>query len=171
MTKNQRAISNPLGILAGVPMMNGSSVLLEGYIPEVDATIVTRILGVEIVGKAVCEHLCFSAHSFTSDTELVRNPYDFSRTAGGSYSSSASLVASREVDMAIGGDQGGSISIPSSWCGVYGLKPSYGLEPRRECFLLNKLCVWKGVPLSPCNEPDMAAHSLNRIVAFCTLGA
>ncbi|HEY8342323.1 MAG TPA: amidase, partial [Calditerricola sp.] len=116
--------------LAGVPMMNGSSVL-EGYIPEVDATIVTRILdaGGEIVGKAVCEHLCFSGHSFTSDTGPVRNPHDPSRSAGGSSSGSAALVASGEVDMAIGGDQGGSIRIPSSWCGVYGLKPSYGLVP------------------------------------------
>ncbi|ATY84592.1 Asp-tRNA(Asn)/Glu-tRNA(Gln) amidotransferase GatCAB subunit A [Kyrpidia spormannii] len=116
--------------LAGVPMMNGTSVL-EGYVPDVDATIVTRILdaGGEIVGKAVCEHLCFSGSSFTSDTGPVRNPHDPSRSAGGSSSGSAVLVATGDVDMAIGGDQGGSIRIPSSWCGVYGLKPSYGLVP------------------------------------------
>lgn len=116
--------------LAGIPMMNGSSVL-EGYIPEVDATIVTRILdaGGEIVGKAVCEHLCFSGSSFTADTGPVRNPHDPTRSAGGSSSGSAVLVAAGEVDMAIGGDQGGSIRMPSSWCGVYGLKPSYGLVP------------------------------------------
>src|SRR6266704_3316926 len=58
--------------VAGVPMMNGSSVL-EGYTPEFDATIVTRILaaGGEIVGKDVCEHLCFSGGSHTSDTALL----------------------------------------------------------------------------------------------------
>ena len=116
--------------VAGVPMMNGSSVL-EGYVPEFDATIVTRILdaGGEIVGKAVCEHLCFSGGSHTSDTGPVLNPHDHTRSAGGSSSGSAALVVAGECDMAIGGDQGGSIRIPSAWCGVYGLKPTYGLVP------------------------------------------
>lgn len=116
--------------VAGVPMMNGSATL-EGYVPEFDATIVTRILdaGGEIAGKAVCEHLCFSGGSHTSDTGPVRNPHDHARSAGGSSSGSAALVAAGEVDMAIGGDQGGSIRIPSCWCGTYGLKPTYGLVP------------------------------------------
>ncbi len=116
--------------VAGVPMMNGTAVL-EGYVPEADATIVTRILdaGGTILGKAVCESLCFSGSSFTSDTGPVRNPYNPERSAGGSSSGSAVLVAIGEVDMAIGGDQGGSIRIPSCWCGIYGLKPTYGLVP------------------------------------------
>src|SRR5579885_690792 len=116
--------------VAGVPMMNGTAVL-EGYVPEFDATIVTRILdaGGEIVGKAVCEHLCFSGGSHTSDTGPVLNPHDPKRSAGGSSSGSAALVVAGECDMAIGGDQGGSIRIPSSWCGAYGLKPTYGLVP------------------------------------------
>src|SRR5579885_2219023 len=116
--------------VAGVPMMNGASVL-EGYTPEFDATIVTRILdaGGEIVGKAVCENLCFSGGSHTSDTGPVHNPHDPTRSAGGSSSGSAALVVAGECDMAIGGDQGGSIRIPSCWCGAYGLKPTYGLVP------------------------------------------
>src|SRR5207237_3318591 len=116
--------------VAGVPMMNGSSAL-EGYAPEFDATIVTRILdaGGEIVGKAVCEHLCFSGGSHTSDTGPVLNPHDHTRSAGGSSSGSAALVGAGECDMAIGGDQGGSIRIPGAWCGAYGLKPTYGLVP------------------------------------------
>jgi amidase len=116
--------------VAGVPMMNGTAVL-EGYVPEVDATIVTRILeaGGTILGKAVCESLCFSGGSHTSDTGPVRNPHDPTRTAGGSSTGSGALVAAGEVDLAIGGDQGGSIRIPSSWCGIYGLKPTYGLVP------------------------------------------
>src|SRR5438094_44456 len=116
--------------VAGVPMMNGTSVL-EGYVPEGDATIVTRILdaGGEIVGKAVCEHLCFSGGSHTSDTGPVYNPHDATRSAGGSSSGSAALVVAGECDMAIGCDQGGSIRIPSAWCGAYGLKPTYGLVP------------------------------------------
>src|SRR5262249_19794325 len=71
--------------VAGIPMMNGSNVL-EGYVPDVDATIVTRILdaGGEIIGKAVCEHLCFSGGSHTSDTGPVLNPHDPKRSAGGS---------------------------------------------------------------------------------------
>ncbi|HLZ56423.1 MAG TPA: amidase [Ktedonosporobacter sp.] len=114
----------------GVPMMNGTAVL-EGYVPEFDATLVTRILdaGGEIVGKAVCESLCFSGGSHTSDTGPVSNPHNPQRSAGGSSSGSAALVVAGECDMAIGGDQGGSIRIPSSWCGAYGLKPTYGLVP------------------------------------------
>jgi amidase len=116
--------------LAGVPMMNGSATL-EGYIPDIDATIVNRILdeGGEIVGKAVCEDLCFSGGSHTPYTGPVRNPYNSNHSAGGSSGGSAALVANGEVDMAIGGDQAGSIRIPSSWCGVVGLKPTYGLVP------------------------------------------
>jgi amidase len=116
--------------VAGVPMMNGSNVL-EGYVPDIDATLVTRILdaGGEIVGKAVCEHLCFSGGSHTSDTGPVLNPHDPTRSAGGSSSGSAALVAAGEVDMAIGGDQGGSIRIPSAYSGAVGHKPTWGLVP------------------------------------------
>jgi amidase len=116
--------------VAAVPMMNGSR-LLEGFVPAVDATVVTRILdaGGHIVGKAVCEHLCFSGGSHTSDTGPVRNPHDPARNAGGSSSGSAALVVAGEVDLAIGGDQGGSIRVPSSYCGCYGLKPTHGLVP------------------------------------------
>jgi len=116
--------------VAGVPMMNGSRVL-EGYVPDVDATVVTRVLdaGAEIVGKGVCEHLSFGGSSFTSDTGPVRNPHDPSRSAGGSTSGPAALVASGEAELALGADQGGSIRIPSAWCGIYGIKPTYGLVP------------------------------------------
>ncbi|MGH2508897.1 MAG: amidase, partial [Ktedonobacteraceae bacterium] len=116
--------------VAGVPMMNGAAVL-EGYVPEFDATLVTRILdaGGEIIGKAVCEHLCFSGGSHTADTGPVLNPHNPTRSAGGSSNGSAALVVVGECDMAIGGDQGGSIRMPSSWCGAYGLKATYGLVP------------------------------------------
>jgi amidase len=116
--------------VAGVPMMNGT-VALEGYLPEADATVVERVLdaGGTILGKSVCEHLCFSGGSHTSDTGPVRNPYDLTRSAGGSSSGSAVLVAAGEVDMAIGGDQGGSVRMPAGWTGIYGLKPTWGLVP------------------------------------------
>ncbi len=116
--------------LAGVPMMNGSSVM-EGYTPEIDATIVTRMLdaGAIIAGKAHCESFCLSGGSHTGAKGPIHNPWKHGFMAGGSSGGSAALVAAREVDMAIAGDQGGSIRIPSSNCGVYGMKPTHGLVP------------------------------------------
>src|SRR6202047_3596627 len=116
--------------LAGVPMMIGADIL-EGYVPDVDATIVERILdaGGEIAGKAVCEYYCVSGGSHTSSTGPVQNPRKPGFTAGGSSSGSAALVAAGAGDMAIGGDQAGSIRIPASHCGIVGLKPTFGLVP------------------------------------------
>jgi amidase len=116
--------------IAGVPLMNGSSIL-EGYVPPFDATLVTRILdaGGTIVGKAVCEAYCSSAGSHTSESGPVHNPHRYGYSSGGSSSGCGALVAAGEVDMAIGCDQGGSIRIPSSWCGIYGMKPTWGLVP------------------------------------------
>src|SRR5215469_2181069 len=116
--------------VAGVPMMNGSRVL-EGYVPEIDATVVTRVLdaGGTIAGKAACEDLCFSAGSHTCATGPIRNPHNPEHSTGGSSGGSAALVAAKEVEMALGGDQGGSIRTPSCWCGAYGLKPTWGLVP------------------------------------------
>jgi amidase len=116
--------------LAGVPMMNGSATL-EGFVPDVDATIVTRMLdaGATIVGKAHCEAFCLSGGSHTGALGAVHNPWRRGYSAGGSSSGSAALVAAGEVDMAIGGDQGGSIRIPAAFCGIYGLKGTWGLVP------------------------------------------
>jgi amidase len=116
--------------LAGIPLRNGSAVLA-GFIPNEDATVVTRILdaGGEVIGKAVCENFSFSGGSHTSDGNPVLNPVNLAYTSGGSSSGSGALVASGAVDMALGGDQGGSIRIPSSWCGIVGLKPTHGLVP------------------------------------------
>src|SRR5881296_1730083 len=80
--------------LAGVPMMNGASTL-EGYVPDVDATIVTRILdaGGTIVGKAHCEYFCFSGGSHTCAAGPVHNPRKPGYSAGGSSSGSATSAA------------------------------------------------------------------------------
>jgi amidase len=116
--------------LAGVPMMNGAATL-KGYTPDIDATIVTRLLdaGATIVGKAHCEYFCLSGGSHTNATGPVHNPHRHGYSAGGSSSGSAALVAAGEVDMAVGGDQGGSIRMPASYCGCYGMKPTHGLVP------------------------------------------
>jgi amidase len=121
--------------VAGVPMMNGSNTLA-GFVPSADATVVTRLLaaGAAIKGKSACEDLCFSGGSHTNKAGPIRNPWDRSRSAGGSSSGSAALVASGEVDLALGGDQGGSIRIPSSFCGTVGHKPTFGLVPYTGAF-------------------------------------
>lgn len=116
--------------VAGLPMLNGSFTL-DGYLPEVDATVVTRLLdaGATVTGKAVCEALCFSGGSHTAASGPVHNPRRHGYSSGGSSSGPAALVAAGEVALAVGSDQGGSVRIPSSFCGVYGMKPTHGLVP------------------------------------------
>src|SRR6195952_3074914 len=116
--------------VAGVPMMNGSATM-EGFVPTIDATIITRLLdaGATVAGKAVCELFCFSGGSHTSASGPVHNPRRHGYSAGGSSSGSAAVVAAGEVPMALGGDQGGSIRMPASFCGIYGMKPTHGLVP------------------------------------------
>ncbi|WP_181702441.1 amidase [Chthonobacter albigriseus] len=116
--------------VAGVPMMNGST-FLDGFVPDVDATVVTRLLdaGAEITGKVHCEYFCLSGSSHTNATGACHNPWKRGHSAGGSSSGSAAAVAAGEVDMTIGGDQGGSIRLPASFCGIVGLKPTHGLVP------------------------------------------
>ena len=116
--------------VAGVPMMNGASTL-EGYVPDVDATVVTRLLdaGATVVGKVHCEYFCFSGGSHTSSPGPVHNPRKYGYSAGGSSSGSAAIIVTGEADLAIGGDQGGSIRMPSAYCGIVGLKPTWGLVP------------------------------------------
>jgi len=116
--------------VAGVQMMNGASTL-EGYMPDIDATVVSRLLdaGATIAGKAQCEYFCLSGGSHTGAQGPVQNPHKFGYSAAGSSSGCAALVANGEVDLAVGGDQGGSIRTPASYCGIVGLKPTWGLVP------------------------------------------
>ncbi|TRM89021.1 Asp-tRNA(Asn)/Glu-tRNA(Gln) amidotransferase GatCAB subunit A, partial [Sulfolobus sp. C3] len=122
-------------MIAGLPMLNGSR-LLEGFIPDMDATVVTRVLdeGGEIVARTTCEDLCFSGGSHTSFPSPVLNPRNPEFMAGGSSSGNAAAIASGVCEMGVGGDQGGSIRIPSSWVGIYGLKPTHGLVPYTGAF-------------------------------------
>src|SRR5690606_31752255 len=82
-----------------------------------------------IVGKAVCENLCFSGGSHTSHPWLVKNHRNPQHHAGGSSSGSAALVGSGACDVALGTDTAGSVRIPSSWSGIFGLKATWGLVP------------------------------------------
>jgi amidase len=121
--------------VAGVPMMNGSATV-EGFVPRRDATVVARLLaaGATIAGKAVCEELCFDGGSHTARTGPVRNPWNRAKSTGGSSSGSAALVAAGAADMALGGDQAGSVRIPASFCGTVGHKPTHGLVPYTGAF-------------------------------------
>lgn len=116
--------------LAGYELTCGSRVL-EGFIPQIDATVVSRLLdaGATITGKVNMEAMAFSGTGDTSDFGPVTNPHDDDYLAGGSSSGSGAAPALGEVDIAIGGDQAGSIRIPSAWCGIVGLKPTRGLVP------------------------------------------
>ena len=123
--------------VAGLPMMNGARAL-EGYVPTIDATIVTRLLdaGATVAGKTACADFSFSGGGHTSGYGPVRNPRKPTHAPGGSSKGSAAAIAAGDVRMAIGGDQGGSIRIPASWCGVVGLKASYGLVPYTGCMAI-----------------------------------
>ncbi len=118
--------------VAGVPLTCGSKIFgPAGFVPDCDATIVQRMLeeGAEIVAMLNMDELALAPSGATSAHGPVRNPHDPTRLAGGSSGGSAAALFYDDIDMTIGGDQGGSIRIPASWCGVLGLKPTHGLVP------------------------------------------
>ena len=122
--------------LAGIPMLNGTE-MLEGFVPREDATVVMRLLdaGAEIVGKTAVPAFCFDGGSVTGYPKPEpENPYDAARLPGASSSGSAVVVALGEADMALGGDQGGSVRMPASWSGIVGHKPTWGLVPYTGAF-------------------------------------
>ena len=115
--------------VAHMPMRVGSEAF--HYVPHTHSEPVTRVLasGATITGKAQCEAFCQAGQSGTSWPRGVTHPDDPTRSAGGSSSGSAALVAAGEVDMALGGDSAGSIRVPAAYCGIVGLKPTHGAVP------------------------------------------
>ena len=116
--------------VAGMPMSFGSFAL-EGFIPDFDATVVTRVLqaGGTVVGKHVMNGLSggFGTGGAIGDYGRPLNPHNHDHVTGGSSSGSGAAVAAGEVDISFGGDQGGSIRIPAAFCGIVGHKPTFGL--------------------------------------------
>jgi len=116
--------------VAGVPMSFGCFAL-DGLIPDFDATVVTRVLqeGGTIVGKNVMNGLSggFGTGGAIGDYGRPLNPHNPEHVTGGSSSGSGAAVAAGQVDISFGGDQGGSIRIPAAFCGIVGLKPTFGL--------------------------------------------
>lgn len=116
--------------VAGMPM-TCASLMLEDYIPDSDATIVTRMLdeGAEITAILNLDNFAFSGAGDTSAFGPTLNPHNTGHLAGGSSGGSAAGLYYDDIDITIGGDQGGSIRIPASFCGVVGHKPTHGLVP------------------------------------------
>lgn len=117
---------------AGVRTTAGSAVY-EDRIPSENAEVVVRLLkaGAIIIGKANLHEFAFGGTSATSYFGPVRNPWDLSYTSGGSSGGSAAALAANLCLGALGTDTGGSIRTPASFCGIVGLKPTYGLVPIR----------------------------------------
>ncbi len=116
--------------VAGVPL-SAANAIFDGFVPREDAPVTRRLLeaGAHLVAMTNLEGMAWGGGSESGRWGACRNPFDPSRSTGGSSGGSAASLFYDGVDITFGTDQGGSIRLPASWCGVLGLKPTHALVP------------------------------------------